>query len=461
MGDDDFIPDDDFEPDPPQMQGKVEHPENFLQRAIKNSRIGQFGGTSITAALPADGQEAMDLGKDVLRNVAGPSQGRGLVGVGANMSDPAGSFREHVNDEEFQKKLAPETPYGKNMDAAIKVAPFAEMGLSGIAPAAGGIKSLVNSFRTSPIKNKISSIEELILKSKQSEIPIKEQMGRISEASKYAKESGAKAAEKAAYEGSKGVKEQRVGRFRDANQRFGEEFSKLESKMADEDLAKVIKNAANDIGAADIPGTPGNSLMNKISKYGPKSEPGVEQFKPKIYNKEEVQAITKEILDSLPDDRSKAIFHKHLVDALPESVPGLKELKASHAPVYDVAKESKNISKGALKRVARGAASDTEVTDLSKAGERLGTSHVERAKKVAKTNNLQKMMLEQQSSHAEKRLAAKGDEQAFLKGKIPELERKIKDVRFRQYAAGAGASLIGLGPILRHLFGFDNNKPNQ
>lgn len=35
---DDFIADDDFQPDESSMQGKIEHPENFLQRAIKNSQ---------------------------------------------------------------------------------------------------------------------------------------------------------------------------------------------------------------------------------------------------------------------------------------------------------------------------------------------------------------------------------------------------------------------------------------
>lgn len=56
---DDFIPDDDFQPDEPEMQGRIEKTGNFLENAIKNSGSFQkgfmntatFGGTEIAGKL--------------------------------------------------------------------------------------------------------------------------------------------------------------------------------------------------------------------------------------------------------------------------------------------------------------------------------------------------------------------------------------------------------------------------
>lgn len=429
-----------------EKMGVVPKTENFLQRAIKNSRIGTFGGTSITAALPSDGEEFRDMGKVAMRQAI-PDQS-GLVGVGANMAGVKGNIG----------LPSPQTPYGQNLESSANIAQLSHM--------VGGIGSLlkqpignaINSLRTSPIKNEIKSIEDLIAHSKKAEIPVKEDIANLKLEGRNLGQKSSREAERVAYEGSKAIKGQVSARFKDANQRFGEEFSKLESTMGDEDLGKVIKNAAYDIGAADVPGTPGSAMLSQLGRFGPKNNPEVIQTVPRIYNKEQLQAITKEILDSLPDDRSKAVFHKHLLDALDESVPGLRELKRSHAPIYQVAKESKSLTKGAIKRVARGTASEPEVDTLRRAGEKLGTSHVERAKRVSDKNTLEKMMLEQRSSINDRRLAAKGEEQSFLKDKIPGLERKIQDVRFRQAAAGGVASLLGAGGILSKLFSVDRSK---
>lgn len=392
--------------DPYMEVDTIPNTENLLQKAIRQSRSA---GMPMGSFMPTSREEVSDAFKVGIRQIIPDNPG--LVGMGANIVDPGRDI----------SLPAPETDYGRGLEAAGNTAQLLHLGGAGVSALKKPVGSLISKFRTGPIKEKIKSVEDLISNSKQAEMGFKEE------------------AEKVSYVGSKSIKDQISGRFRDANKRFGEVFSQLESRMGDEDLAKVIKRAADDIGAPDVPGTPGNAMLNQIKKYGPQAKDGVVNMEPRIYNKEELQAVTREILDSLPNERSKTIFHKHLIDALPENIPGLKELKSSHSPIYRIAKESKSLSKSAIKRVASGRASDPEVEDLSRIAERLGTSHLERAKKVSSKNKLQKMITEQGES------------------KLPGLERDLaKTTGRKNWAIGTGTSIVGLpliGGLLKNLFG--------
>lgn len=448
-----------------EINKQLPHPENFLQRAIKQTigkplfqasdapAIGHQFAEGIVGNAPQNvAQNPMTTAMSGLPGVQAKAGAQGISGI-KDLIFGGNSIPNENTIVEDNKYLTPQTIGGKVLGLGANISG----GLINPANVALGGRA-VNALRTAPIKKEIRGIEDLILKSIQSEVPIKEEIDKISDISRQTKTASSAKAKETAYVGSKAIKEQVAGRFKDAGQRFGEEFSKLESRMGDEDLTKVIKNAANDIGAPDVPGTPGNQLMSMGKKYTPKAQEGVIQTQSKIYTKEEVQSITKEILEFLPDDRSKAIFHKHLIDALPESVPGLKELKASHAPTYKIAKESKFLKESNLNQIASGKAPASKVDDLSKYAERLGSSHVERAKKVAQQNKLEEMMLEQAGSKAKRKLDAKGKEQEFLKGKIPALDRKIGEVRFRQAIVGGIASLLGLGGAAAKLMGLENKS---
>lgn len=439
-----------------ETMGVIPNSENFLQRAIKNA--GAF--------IPQSREELGDMPNIAAQATGVPSVYNLMAGnpVGGMVERGANFFKDSENSA--PKFPEPSTEWGKEYNKFIGNAQLATgLGLGGLnlAKAGGrGVGNLINSVRTSPLKKQISSIEDLILQSKQSELGVKDEISKISELISQSKKSGLSKAKDTAYLGAKEIKNQVSGRFKDAGKRFGEEFSKLESRMGDEDLEKVIKNAAKDIGAHDISGSPANILMNQIKKYGPKpGAKGIIQTKPRIYNKEQVQAITREILDSLPDDRSKAIFHKHLLENLSESIPGLKELKASHAPIYKVAKESKFLKESNLRQVARGEVPPSKLDDLSRYAENLGSSHVERAKKVAQKNNLERMMLEQSKLKSESRLSAKKQEQDYLGLKLKRANDDLgKALGRKNWAIGAVTAGIGLpiiGSLYKKFFGEKSN----
>ena len=84
--------------------------------------------------------------------------------------------------------------------------------------------------------------------------------------------------EKLSYSGSKNVEEKVSTLFKEANSKFGEGLKNINSSMTDEDMAQIINNAAKDIGAQDIPGTPGNQMKHFSSRYGPKETEGIIQL---------------------------------------------------------------------------------------------------------------------------------------------------------------------------------------
>ena len=440
-------------------ENKIENTENFLQNAITKSVKPFFSASDIPqiAFQGAQGvvfnapQTAIEHPRQMSPEFENPSPiGRGIQ-MGLSGYDPRVS--ENPIAERY---LEPKTTGGK---IAGTVANIIGGSVLPFGAAASKVPAMTKGLRTGPIKKDLEGIERLISESKNLESGISKEMDVFREYSKIAKVNRANKAKSVAYKGAKAVKSQRIARLKEANAEFGERFSKLESKMGDEDLEKVIKNAAKEIGAHEVPGTPGNVMANQALKYGPKkSEEGIIQGIPRIYNKEEVQAITKKILDNLPDNRSKAIFYKHLLDSLPENVKGLKELKAYHSPNYNIYKESKAINKEALQRVASGTIED-EVEDLSRIAERLGSSHVERAKQVASKNRLERNIEEQGLRSLKSRRTSESEKQATLGLKKSGLERKIKDVRFRQGVTGATLGTVGVGGILSKLFNLENRKP--
>ena len=452
-----------------EINKQIPKSENFLQRAIKQTigkplfqasdvpAIGHQFAEGVVGNAPQNvAQNPMTFGMSGFPGVQAKGGAQGVSGI-KDLIFGGTSIPNENSIVEDNKYLTPQTIGGKVIGLGANIVG----GLVNPANIALTGKAL-NSLKTGPIKKEIMGIEDLISGINFEEANVKSEIDAVNQALSESKVAGSQRAKETAYTGAKEIKKQVSGRFRDANQRFGEEFSQLDSSMGDEDMAKIIENAARDIGAQDILGSPGNTLGGKVSRYGPKPQPeGVIQGIPRIYTKEEVQAITKEILDSLPDDRSKAIFHKFLLEGLKESVPGLKELKASHAPIYQVAKDAKFLKESNLNQIASGNSPVSKVDDLSQMGERLGTSHIERAKKVAEKNKLEQMMIEQKRTKASKRLDATKQERDYQNLKLSRKKDDLaKTTGRKNWAIGAGTAGVGLpilGSIWKRFFGDSGN----
>jgi len=412
--------------------GKIPKSENILERAASLSN--EIGAVASSAAFPFP-----QMGRELSRSpVAGPVEyGNRLI----NGDLPEASFD------------LPEAKTGIGKTASF-VAPF-------IMPSLGlikGGKSAISGLRTAPIRKEIQGIESAILESKKLEAPIREEIGQIGRVRKILKSRASREAEKVSFLGKQGVKNAVTNKFKEANRIFGEKLDGLTSQMADSDISNIIQKASKDVGAESIPGTPGHKLMQFAIKFGPKEVDGVIQTQPRIYNSKEVQAITKQVLDSIGDERTKAIFYKHLSDSLPESIQGLKEIKSSHAPIYKMAKESKELTRASIKRVGTGRASEPELKRLTDVEKQIGTNYIEKSSNISNKNKLQQYALNKRNSQAEKKLSSKMAEQEYLKAKIPDLERNIKDVRFRQGAVIGAGGLIGVGNALSRFFNAERQR---
>lgn len=451
-----------------EINKQIPKSENFLQRAIKQT-VGKplFQGSDV----PAIGHQFAEgvvgnAPQNIVQNpmmtaMGGPSATQMKSGTQAvsSIKDLIMGGNSNPNENsivEDNKYLTPQTIGGKVIGLGANILGGA---VNPATIALGG--KAINSLKTGPIKKEIKGIEDLISGINFEESNVKSEIDAVNQALSESKVAGSQRAKETAYTGAKEIKKQVSGRFRDANQRFGEEFSKLDSTMSKEDLSRIINRAANDIGAADIPGSPGNNLLSKIKKYNPDNITGSIQTQGIEYLPQEVQQITKDILDSLPDDRSKAIFHKYLLEGISESIPGLKELKESHAPIYQVAKESKFLKESNLNQIASGKAPTSKVDDLSRMGERLGTSHVERAKKVAEKNKLEQMMIEQKKTKVSKRLDATKQERDYQNLKLSRKKDDLtKTTGRKNWAIGAGTAGFGLpilGSIWKRFFGDSGN----
>src|SRR3990167_4164631 len=240
----------------------------------------------------------------------------------------------------------------------------------------------------------------------------------------------------------------RVGKlFKESGKVFEKGLGKLQSTLADEDLANILTKAAREHGAELIEGTPGHGLMQLARKFGLKAQPeeGVIQTVVKKYSPTEVQALVKRITGSLPTSRSKAIFYKHLLDQIPSSVPGLAELKSAYAPIYNVAKQAAKVTKGAVKRTVSGVKkiSPAEVSALEAAEKPLGTQFVQKAKGLREKNRIQELALKQRQSKIGKKMDATERQLESLKKRKLDLAREIQDVTRRRKAVGFTVGTLG------------------
>lgn len=396
--DDDFVPDaqDDFEPDPPELQNKTLPHENILQRAIKNSRIGPFGGTSITAAVPSSGAEGMDFLKVLGRQIPGMRGGainpmtQGPVAIGLNQM----GFNKA--DDAIP---GPESQYGKNLESSADIGQLAVLG--GELGTAGA-KGIHKFFSTAAPQKELASLT-----------------GQIGEVTNKGLD--------LAYEAPKDIKA-----------KIGEMFDKARNaykSILENHPADIPKAALKDVVSKTIKGLglEGRSFLDPAERALVHAD---ETF-------HTTPTMTGEQVDTLKDFRDvknfkSAIFNaldsnkgaqgeflKNYGDMLIEQGFGdVADVNAQYSKAYQNARDAKVFTEGRLGRIAGGGKiAPKRVSSMLDLEEQLGlgTEHTKRAQGIA-------------------------DETAHLKGKAAEKENEIEKLIGRQkFAKGlAGKFIKGL-----------------
>lgn len=309
--------------------------ENLLQRVIKSSRMGPMGGTSIVAALPSSGEEAVDLAKVAGRQIPmtrGQEVGihtMGPFGVGVNM---AGT-----------KKLDPIIPeptsdYGKTLETEADIAQWIPLGSSVVGGATSGIK---NFFSKGDLPQKIQqvkgSIYDLIKKTPEN---VKGKVGTL---------------------------------FNEFRKEFGARLSTMKWNLNNSHFEEALQKTADELGTSRIQGTDGATIASLA-----------EQFRNggyKTYDPTEVQALTGKLLGNM-DSLAQAKFYRNFMDVLERQDPAFAQLKRDYAPVFDIAKNSKRLKSGAIRDVASDKIGPESLADVAESEQMLypeGGGPVEKA----------------------------------------------------------------------------------
>lgn len=223
-------------------------------------------------------------------------------------------------------------------------------------------------------------------------------------------------------EGPSKVKSQ-VGKIFDEFQtEFGNRIKNIKGGITNNHLAEALDKTAQDIGAHHISGSPGNKASQLAEHFKGMSTANADRF----FTPDEIQAQAKQILNSFgKDTMAKAKFYNNFTDVLSREVPELANLKSEYAPVYDIAKESKVINSGNLRKVSNGNIGSERFGRMAQAQQMMNDSPnvVEEADALGRTLSEQKGQL----------------------NKILERQRTAKDIAKK---AGIG---IGIEEIIRNL----------
>src|SRR3990167_1530714 len=304
---------------------EIQNPETYLQRIIRQSR---GSGQAFGSFAPSTGQEGLDLAKVIGRQFPGtreqsinPFQ-QGAIGMGANI---AGLEKSSPLIPE------PETEFGKNLEFASDIAPYAIGGIKALEKSPKAIKGIYELFSQSAQKRKLSDV---------------------------------------ARRGAGEVEQRFRNLWDEFHTKFGEGLNKMKPKVTNQDFADSLRKAANDpeLGTKNIPGS-GAEYMEKLAKEF--ESLSTSRFD-RLYTGRELHKNVKDIQSKL-DDVESAIFRKHLLEKLPKEYNALRE---AHKPIYDLAKKKKLLSKGKLKSIGLGNVGEEEVSDLRKVEESFGMLNV-------------------------------------------------------------------------------------
>lgn len=310
---DDFIPDDDFVPD--------NEPENLLQKAIKANRTSSGNPIGIAGILPTNMAETRDIGRAGFQALGAPS---GWMG-------PMASASGHGSIKTPESLTKPETEFGKNINMQAAIAPWASLGLEG---ATAGAKGIHNFFSTGDLPQQIENTK-----------------GKIKDIVKLGPEKAKKAVSDIFY---------------NFQEEFGRRLNDLQGFLHNGHYADALSRTAEELGATDVVGSPGHRASQMAEAFR-----GMNEGNGRLFTPEEIQAQTKQVLNSL-DPLSKAKFYDHFTTILADEFPEMASLKSEYAPVYDIAKQSKRINSGTLNQVATGNIGPEQLSHMTQAQQMMG-----------------------------------------------------------------------------------------
>ena len=379
--------------------GEIPKTENLLQRAIKSYQYVP----SVSRYAPSNLEEVKDVGR-----------------IGSSIITPftPSSLSENISEATGQPQFSePRTEYGKRLHGDIGLGSLGALGvgLGSMASKFGG-----KLFGTKALKSELGSIPALeqeaiknvesIYGTKTPYIPrvgkvgteiqkrtayqkglggIKEvigsRKGKLAEAFKSRTKEISSEIDKHVSSGSETAQGRIDDLLSEANAIFGEELASIKSSMTGNDLATTLNNRLMKEGVVSGKGNLVRRILTPSEQSLVSLRDELVDIGTKNLKTADVQALLR---TRLPKDiRLRTVVNRDIVESLPETVPGLAELKASHKPVFDKAERIGAITKQNLRRVATGKVPTEELQALKTAEKEAGIDVVSKAESLGQMRN--------------------------------------------------------------------------
>ncbi len=422
--------------------GKPPAAESFLQNVIRKSRGPLELPLTGVGMLPSSTQEATDIGRVGARNFTESSGigASGLVNYGAGLTEQPGGIREFRNklsNESISKTLTPKTQYGKNLDVAVKAAPWASLGLEGATVGANKL------FSSSELKSKIGNLNSTLDDIHNQGLDL-------------------------AYNAPKEMKGKVIGRFNQARESYHDILQNHPAEIPEADLKNVVTKT---IDGLKIRGRPTEyldpaekSLLNAESRFSEPEPSGTKITQSSIldssgnpiYSSTEIPAekpieitdlrdiknFKNSLFQSLRSNKgAQGEFLKNYGDMLVENgFSDLAETNLKYAKAYENSKLVKVFTQGRLGRIATGkdiASAEVSAMKSTESKMGLGTGNIQQAENLRAQkgatqkgleesgNKLKKVMARQAALKNVGKYIARGSEFGAGAGLIYELGRSI------------------------------------
>lgn len=447
------------------LMGTVPGSEGILKRVSGIGKEALAIGSGLTFPLP---QAARELSKSPF---SGPVELPSAIMSG---KEPLFDIPE------------PETTFGQ-------LAPFVPLGFGaakgGIGLGKLGVKGFNRFLRTGPIKQEIKGIDDLlsVLKSQAGEIKSKaSQIGRVKG---ILSKRGTRESTQIAVEGIEEISKRTDELFDAARENYKAVLRNIDPKKVNiEDLVKVIDDTLIEKGAKgatlksiqeeklislkselqSMIKKPSNAVVKKtidpITNIETEEiiQPAVKKLVPKLTRPEELKIIQNRIYGAVSGRKDlEGEFLSNFGKMLDrKGISSFTKANKVYRDTYQLADETSEITKGALKKAAQGSPhiSPQEIEAIAKTEGKLGTNFIEQVKAQSLKSSQQRRRLASRKISEKRRLTGKEEETQFLTSKRKGLASELKG---RQLRKGAVATLVG-APIVGKLFGiFGRRKTGE
>src|SRR3990167_3607042 len=444
-------------------------PLNSVQQVIRNSRMGPYGGSSITAALPSSGEEAMDFGKVALKQLV-PHQ-PGLVGYGNQIAGQIAGVqpKEEITlpSDQFPP---PVTEYGKNLDMSGNIAQVAFPLIEGLEAGGRGIK---NFFSKGKLPQEIQAIENKIGSFKNTGEFLGRQVQKATSSKKNLRNLNIKEAQNVAAKGFDKITNTAEGRFAKDLENYKAELANIDpNKISIEDLVKSIDDtleAKGGVGASynspqeialkqirdrlvgsaeQVPGSPEVSNMWGTDVIQEAVQPSV-KFK-NLSRPGELKYFQNEVYQATRGrkDLEGEFFNNFGRIAKQKGASGLLSGNDAYSKSYKIYDDVSAIKQSDLKRIAIGSphATEYDISKLAQAESELGTGVVKGAKVQGQKAIGRQNKLEKYIEQTSRRKQAKEDQIPGLEMKKQGVQSQLDKIMGRRQAVGkiSGKFLEGL-----------------